>query len=188
MRILLDLDGVLADFNSAMLEVLGYSPTNPDIISVAMENSGDISAHPKIGCHRFWTQFDSLSSEWWAGLKLLPNAKHLISTMNNISSGPNNVFICTSPGQSGHAAKGKIEWVRKHFPSMTDKIVITTKKFLCANPSTILIDDSPNKVDAFREFGGIGVLWPNQYLLAQDIYSYYRTIDSIKNIVKEKSS
>jgi hypothetical protein len=61
-------------------------------------------------------------------------------------------------------------WLDRYFPNV--KRIFTKEKHFCANPQTILIDDTDAKIEKFREHGGLTVTFPqpwNQATLGGDI-------------------
>ena len=56
--------------------------------------------------------------------------------------------------------KGKIEWVKKHIGPIKFNWTRSGKeKILYATPNSILIDDKPENVKFFQQYGGIGILF-----------------------------
>jgi hypothetical protein len=52
-------------------------------------------------------------------------------------------------------------WLDCYFPKV--KRIFTREKYFCANPQTILIDDTDPKIEKFYEHGGIGVTFPQPW-------------------------
>jgi 5'(3')-deoxyribonucleotidase len=77
-----------------------------------------------------------------------------------------DVWIATKPptGVSG-AYSDKAEWVFKHLPELTKKIIITHDKGLLGNSRDFLIDDRPHKANCHEFEGtllhfGNNLTWP----------------------------
>ena len=134
-RILIDLDGVLADFHGSSLKLLGSSLTVHDL-------NGETWLPDKLGIteDEFWRRIDVDAERFWTGMPLLDDA-HAIIEAATAAVGIDNIGICSSPSRNPLCVAYKVQWVREHFPQLYRRVVITASKHFCANPKTLLIDD-----------------------------------------------
>jgi len=56
-----------------------------------------------------------------------------------------------------------MRWIREHLPAYSRRFLIGPAKEFCANPRSVLIDDSETNVKAFFEAGGHTVLVPREW-------------------------
>jgi 5'(3')-deoxyribonucleotidase len=168
MNILLDLDGVLADFLSLALEKLnnwnwpdGYcqEPTQqltPEIY--ARIGKFDIAEVYGISADKFWEVLE-YKDRFWCNLKPFPWARELYRYLSSIGQ----VTICTSPSLHPTCPAQKIEWVQRHLGLRSSNMMIGSRKYLMAKPGNVLIDDYPKNVEAFRTVGGDAILVPSNW-------------------------
>lgn len=144
--IYLDLDGVICDFEGRYIDLFNEMP------GVSRERK-EFSKN--------WTDF--VTGENFAKLEYWPGAELLL---NHIQTIPNvEVKILTSSG--GHkyheeVKAQKMKWLKDHGIDY-DAIVVPgrRKKAAYATPTSILIDDTADVIDAFSDEGGIGILHKN---------------------------
>jgi 5'(3')-deoxyribonucleotidase len=153
--IFLDLDNVLVDFIPGALKALGVTSFS------IPPNEPNMEKWPGVNCttEQFWLSIDKTGEQFWAELKKYDYADELVSVCKSFGE----VFFLTSPSRNPKCLSGKLMWVQKHFPELQRKIVLTPAKYLCAAPDRVLIDDSQHKTDKFSKFGGLSVLFPQEY-------------------------
>ncbi len=142
-KLFCDLDGVLADFNTGMADLL--DETEPPTKNI-------------------WKALHQLSHEeaknWWANLPMLPGAEKLWSEISEfyptILSSPD-----LRPGFREACVKGKKEWVRKHLTPFPSAVIVNPNKEQYAAPHHILIDDREKILKPWIDHGGIGILHIN---------------------------
>ena len=140
--VLIDLDGVLADFSGACRDKLG--------IDLATVSRGELWG--KVQRHNDQVE------DWFYSLPLMEDALVLwdYATANFAS-----VAILSASGRTPSGAAGqKRAWVAKHLStSVVANIVVgANDKATFANANAILIDDRDKAIDPFVKAGGIGVL------------------------------
>jgi 5'(3')-deoxyribonucleotidase len=151
--VLVDVDGLLADFVSSSLRVAGI-PLKHD----------DVRIWDYFLAHMSETQFrqriDSTPG-YWDDLVPYPWAAELVSMCEAVAP----VFFCTDPCGYKGAADAKIEWLIRHgFMGKYDRnYILTPHKWMQAAPNRILIDDSPRNITDFVKHKGIGVLFPQPW-------------------------
>jgi hypothetical protein len=132
--IYLDLDGVLTDFQGHL-------------------NNYNKSSGLKITAYEIGT----VDYNWWATMPWTKWGKDLYDYCNNLC------YTCILSSAGGHpeAAKGKTIWLEKE--GIKDYI-LSGSKWAVANNKTLLIDDTPKKVDKFILAGGVGLLFSEEKL------------------------
>lgn len=149
-RICLDLDDVLVDFEGGVEKLMLGSKIEDveeqkqfwNVISFDEETRG-----------RMWEFINKGGPDWWANLEKLPWANDLLSAAK---SACDEVVILTSPGATegaAIAAQGKVRWSIKEFGS--NVLCMTSKKYICANKNTLLIDDLKKFIGPWEDSGGI---------------------------------
>ena len=170
--VLLDMDGVVANWIDPTCRVCGLDVKNAKIRSIFNKDSVKVNND----IPDFESKIEEAGYNFWRTLPLLPWAKGLYHTMTQFAQ----VAFLTSPTTFSQCYHAKREWVKQHFDS--EKVVLTTEKYLCASPWRYLIDDSLDNVKAFKSHGGHAYHWPN-YI---DIVDNKRNIDMItENIIND---
>lgn len=135
-RVYLDMDGVIADFHGQFLKRYGVTSKQ-----FKTNNSPE----------RYWEKIYE-DPNFFLGIPAFPWINHLVCDIRNYL-GP--VTILSSPSRTNQAlcVTQKRYWVDAHlgdeFPA-----IFETKKHMYAEPDTLLIDDTPYKIDKFKEAGG----------------------------------
>lgn len=149
--ILLDMDGVLADFVNAAFEAHGRE-FNPDAcMGYNLLNEFSMTKED------FWAPIDNY--EFWRGLEPYPWSVGLLRQLSEIAP----VVLVTTPSKSSDCLKAKREWVEDHLPPMYRDIVMGESKELTASENTLLIDDCDRNVRKFRESGGEAIVFPQPW-------------------------
>jgi 5'(3')-deoxyribonucleotidase len=166
-RIFLDLDDVLNYFTMGVLEYIGCPGIKPrDIHLYKPEWGFDIEAaanwfHP---LHFYngaiWA---NVRRDFWANAMKTPWCDSLIHAAASMV-GQENVFILTSPTNDPGCAAGKVEWIQRCTPEwMHRQYFIGSRKEVCANSRTLLIDDMDDNVLDFVKAGGNAILFPRPW-------------------------
>lgn len=173
MRILIDMDGVCADFISGLLKLYGCDPIHTE------KKKYSFDCFPYLNqCEQdFWKEH--ATKDFWAKLDKTPECDEIINTCVGLV-GIKNVAICTSPPWSpwarAQAVEGKSEWIMEHFPAIKKNVIFTSTKYFCASKDTILIDDADHNQEKFVAAGGNCLLlprpWNHNYEL--DTLEYFR--------------
>ncbi len=150
--ILIDLDGVLANFNKAIADAFNkdyneiednWTPGNWSIAQQLNLSEGEI-----------WARVNKIES-FWEDIELYPYAKKLVKYLKS----KYEVNVCTSPSSNPACATGKMKWLLKHKFGFGRNIIITPQKHLMAGPNRILIDDMDKNCDKFKAHGGEPLLF-----------------------------
>lgn len=186
-RIFIDIDGVLADWLGKACETCGIDDNDPVVRKLLKDGSmlQDLKDYIKDE-DEMWQKIEKEGSDWWRDLELLPWAKKLYNEMDKLGEVAfltSNGNIAEHTNSASLAAKGKCGWVKKHFN--TNSLIIAHDKHFCANDKAILIDDSPDKIEKFIDWGGRGFLWPNQYKLQDKDIDVEDFIKALSDIVED---
>lgn len=166
-HILVDMDGVMSNFFASAMEV--WKDKVPQNFSSedweCPEIDGMISNILGISEREFWDKIN-LVPTFWENLEPYPWLNELVSFLNSTKL---PWTVATSPNKDPSCPTGKIKWLRKYIGSDFKSYMIGSKKELMANPYTILLDDTPKKIKAFNDAGGVGILWPAPWNKLSDI-------------------
>lgn len=157
LKCLLDLDGVLADFVSAVCRA--HFRKNPFL---RKENHGKYFMHElwNISENDFWKPLCGL--DFWANVPMMPDAHEILKVVEDFF-GIDNICILTSPSADPLSASGKLAWIQKHLPDYRRRFLIGPRKEFCAGPRRVLLDDWEKNTDAFNKAGGIGFIVPRRW-------------------------
>jgi hypothetical protein len=175
MRILLDVDCVLADWVPAACRAHGLTPEAVYAVWPAGEYGMDgplAEALRRAGrwpggalnrdaarpftAEDFWAPLNG-SAEFWATLPKTPWCDDLVALALGLTE---DVWLVSAPSRCPSSHLGKLDWVRRHFGDGFDRLVLTPHKYLLANPSAVLVDDRDDNVRAFRLAAGRATLFP----------------------------
>ena len=162
-EIYVDIDGVLADFFGGVCDLVGVQARPPTTFDGLADAFG-------LSNNALWAQIDGAGSRFWSELKPYGWNEELLGICRNIAT--RGVYIASSPSWHGSSAAGKIEWMTKQFAAPGEhyrEFMIGPHKHLLAHPWAILIDDSPAKIAAWDESGGLGLLWPQPWNTQGDV-------------------
>jgi hypothetical protein len=143
MKIYLDMDGVLANFDKQYGLLFGVRPTDTE----------NRTKH-------FWSHWDEfVTGKNFTKLELLPDAKTLMKACDLLKV---PVEILSSTGNEKYydeIAAQKTEWLKAHgITYKTNFVAGGSKKAQLADPWNILVDDTPKVVDAYVKAGGTAIL------------------------------
>jgi hypothetical protein len=188
-RILLDLDDTLNSLTLHILgSVFGIGVGHHDYHKFPVECGYDIvgayhklkhrekhpGMYPEYDIPKFWRQVPRLT---WAKTPKSPQFDFLLDRSEALV-GRENVFILTSPTKDPECLAGKLEWIHDVLPDWLHRqYLIGPRKYLCARPDTLLIDDSDEQVNSFRAEGGQALLVPrpwNTHFAISDTSAYLR--------------
>ena len=139
MRILIDMDGVIADLEKGFLRIWQEKYPEKSYISLERRNTHFIvDQYPK----EYKELIQKVMSEKGFFLFLEP-VEGSIQAINELQEMGVEIFICTVPlAEYKHCVLEKYEWVEKHLGfEWTRKIILTTDKTVIKGD--YLIDDQP---------------------------------------------
>lgn len=150
-RIYLDMDGVIADFTSAILARFGIYDYHP--------RKWDFYEDLGIKKRQFFAA--CASHEFWVNIPETPWAMRLYNALSRYAP----VTIATHPTHSPESLSGKVEWLQERFGNEFGDYMLCGggSKHLLAAPSALLIDDNEEYCEAFQDRGGAAILFPATY-------------------------
>jgi 5'(3')-deoxyribonucleotidase len=154
MRVFLDMDGVLVNFNKGTFEAFGL---NYDYHHPAL-NEWCYYKYFGISFEKFNAVCDI---NFWANLEWMHDGKQIL---DEIASRFGNIYLLTTPMPHPGSGTGKILWIEKHLPRYAKRTIITqASKHILAGPDCLLIDDKDENVSEFVAAGGMGILVPRPW-------------------------
>lgn len=158
LRIFVDMDNVLVDFDPGACRVHGVSYDR----MMAERRPGEWDMTRALGLkshNEFWKPINEGGSQFWEELQPLPWANELIGMVSCLTS---DWHVITAPSLCPTSYNGKVKWLKNFFGSAFDQFCITPHKEIFAHGQhTILIDDREKNCDKFREAGGRSILFPS---------------------------
>ena len=145
---LVDMDGVLTDFVSAIFNYFWTPVPNPwpkgkDVIEALGRPESDI-----------WGELHG-NTNFWTNMLWMPDGQDILA---GIEARFDDVIICSKPSSDPQSAAGKIKWLQTNLPKYRRKYSFTPMKELYAREGVYLFDDTRKNVDKFQAAGGTGVL------------------------------
>jgi 5'-nucleotidase len=140
MRILVDMDGVLADFEGRFLDI--WRQQHPDKLYIAREQRNTaylIDQYP--ARYKDLIQHIFFAPGFFRSLPPIPGGLEALTDMRQANI---EVFICTTPfAQFKNCVLEKFEWVEENLgPEWIERIILTFDKTLVS--ADYLIDDMPS--------------------------------------------
>lgn len=158
MRILLDMDGVLTDFMGSASKILGI-PLSTELFD-SMGHDRSAMRVFRLSANEFWKHIDAKGEGFWANLAFMSDALELLKVVEGLRT---ETAICSTPSSASFSASGKLSWIKKNLPKYERKYILTPLKSYCATSDTILIDDSDDNCNEFRQAGGAAILMPRPW-------------------------
>lgn len=143
--VLVDMDGVLADYDSGVLKII--SERHPDIIHPGVRKNFYIN--DDFGQHSDLVKLISDEEGFFLSLDLAPGAIEGWQRLIDMGYHP---VICSSPKLTNpYCVQEKLEWLRRHFvpifgENVIDEAIITRNKH--EFDGIVLIDDRPEVLNA----------------------------------------
>lgn len=196
MRILLDVDGVLADWHGHLVnrinDAFGSSVRPEDItefycveqltiLALATANKSLGSDSDEILAAVEWAAYES--DYFYATLPVIPGTQEAVARARRLG---HQVFFVTSPISTMPTwAFTRTEWLKKHFEAKDEEIVITKSKHVVYGD--VLVDDKPKNVlkwvESWRDTSSRGFLLKKPYNKDGWDCDLYRKIDSLSEII-----
>jgi len=162
MRILLDMDGVMADFVGGAMWL--HNKPWPFVGDHVGNKAWDILKAWGMSPVDFW---GPMGRTFWAGLEKTKEADATMALLKDMA-GVENICFLTSPCLTEGCMEGKRDWVHKHFPDVPLLIAshsmtgLAAKPF-CAHNEAWLIDDYHENAWKFSLAGGNAFLFPRPW-------------------------
>ena len=131
-RLFLDADGVLADFDRGVRELLGASP------KAFMDRHGSGA---------FWRRL-AKAKNFYGSLPEMPDARLLFDGVAHLKP-----TILTGLPLGGWAAKQKVDWAAEHFPGVPIITCMARDKHKHMHAGDVLVDDRENHRAAYEAAG-----------------------------------
>ncbi len=190
-RILLDVDDTLNSFTMYVLNRMGCPvgryeydefPRDCGYDILGAYNQLRIKGSPEVTKSQFW---NSITREVWAGAPKSREFQFILDHSTQLV-GEENVCLLTSPTIDPDSLAGKLEWIHKNTPRwMHRQFLVGPCKHFCARPDSLLIDDSDDKVNKFREHGGHAILVPRPWNSLRDTDTMRHLTSEFHNLYSE---
>lgn len=177
-HVLLDMDGVLADFfGAAITRLNGYTGRSITPESYVEHHSGvyDLEEVYGITSRQFWEAVDKPG--FWLGMEPMPHARGLLDFL--IGECRFDVFISSSPSMSDHCVAEKRRWLDRHLKFPASRCMFGSAKHLMARPDALLVDDLPKNCDRFVVYGGRAACVPSNW----NTPAHELTLEAITNTI-----
>ena len=151
--IFLDLDGVIVDFISGVLEWYNIDKQHDDMVGW-----NDIITASGKSTVKFWQGLDS--RDFWLGLKKYEYADEILDMVSRAEA---DTCILTSP--AFHIAGYRQDWIQDNMPDYftEGRYLIGPAKAYCSYQGAFLIDDSDSNCKLFDKFDGVSILFPQPW-------------------------
>jgi hypothetical protein len=166
-RVLIDLDDVCNLCTMHALKFMGCPVESHEYDKFPVECGYDIvaAANKLVGEERFTvkTFWNGIPREFWATIPISEEFHWLLGVTEHFA-GRENICLLTAPTIDPDCLAGKLEWIHAHMPRwMHRQFLVGPRKHFCATPDALLIDDSDNNVNKFRDWGGQALLVPRPW-------------------------
>lgn len=171
--ILLDVDGVLANFIGSLIASLGLDISHDDWVTY--------DHHRTLGLtdDQMWAA--TRTPGWWSELYPYPWAHEIMSRLREIDP---DIIFSTAPSADPKCAAEKIDWLRSYgFMGSRNDFMIGPHKHLMAKSGALLIDDSDKNIAAFRTAGGLALTFPQPWNSLRDIRREENWLDLVVDAV-----
>lgn len=164
-KIFLDMDDVIVEFNKPAHDVLGipHTPWPWEIGEFYLPCYDD----------DFWK---SLDASFWAGRSWTESGEEILQFLIAMV-GIDSIHIITTPAPFGNGRDfaGKTTWLKNNAPQLAPRLAMMPDKSLLKG-NGILLDDAVHNVRKFRDEGGTAVLIPacHNHLHRMDVMKHVR--------------
>lgn len=146
--VLVDMDGVLANFEKACL--LAWQSKYPDLPFIPLEERVT---------HDIKVQYNTLGEGLGAKMREIIHSEGFYASMEPIEGAVEvmklmlqckwNVFICTAQARNTRCIAEKAEWINQHLgPEWSERLIATRDKTLVRGD--VLIDDKPHIIGLYE--------------------------------------
>jgi len=136
-RLYLDCDGVLADFDAHFEACFGTPPRDYED-----KNGGEI----------FWRDIKTEQPNFYRDLPLMPDAGELFEAVAWLRP-----IILTGCPRGGWAEPQKLAWAKEHFPGVPMVVCMSKEKSEYCRRGDVSIDDRPHYQSLWEGKGGIWI-------------------------------
>ncbi len=131
-RLFLDADGVLADFDEGVRQLLGMEPREYEA---------------RYGRGAFWKRL-AQAKNFYGSLPEMPDARRLFDAVKHLEP-----TILTGLPLGNWAAPQKVGWAAEHFPGVPIITCMARDKHKHMKPGDVLVDDRENHRAAYEAAG-----------------------------------
>jgi 5'(3')-deoxyribonucleotidase len=155
-RVLLDVDGVIADFLTPAIQVMeevSGQPLHPE----ALNDWNLFRNYDGKTRNKFYEVFHSKG--WCLNLKPYEGALEGVNLLRTEA----DVYFVTSPMHGPYWAYERACWLQKYFDAKLDHIIQTNAKHVCTGRT--LVDDKPDHAENWQRANpkSVAILWDRQY-------------------------
>lgn len=157
-RILLDVDGVLADFHAATNAFLA-SAGGPHLPSNSWTLRDSLSSEQRVQ----WEPF--MEKKWrepgfCSGIPMFPGSLEAVNRLRDIAE---VIFVTAPLGESAHWMWERQVWLEEHLNADNRSVVLTHAKWVCQGD--VLVDDKLSNLIEWQHHNpqGTAVLWDHGY-------------------------
>jgi 5'(3')-deoxyribonucleotidase len=175
-QILLDMDGVIADFLGGALKVLNRDFNKSMTIEQYATEFGQWGTYDYYGItqEQFWESIDK-TPDFWYRLEPMPWGRDLYKFLKEFGE----VTIVTTPNLHPDCASQKLKWLNGYLGIQSNEVFLGARKYLMAG-NGILIDDYHKNISSFKEAGGEAILIPSNW------NTIGLTFDKIKDVILDR--
>lgn len=159
-HILIDMDGVLADFVGGVLTLFGWPESHQAKYDAWPKGEYDLAKVLGVSNSELWRVVQIEGTSFWKNLKACPEAEQL---MVEIYKSRIPFTVVTSPSRDPLCAAGKVYWLQNFFDKSFRSYFIGSQKWLLAKEGVLLIDDYDVNCEAFSMHGGKAFTWPRPW-------------------------
>lgn len=176
----LDMDGVLADFVSAVCQAHDRPNPYEDPKNLGIFDMAKIWG---MTAEEFWEPTNN--PYFWRDIPKLPDADELMEAVLT-RFGTNNTCILSSPSSSQYCIPEKKQWIQIHYPRLAGHMLFGSAKQFLAGPGRTLIDDYDVNIARFAHAGGHGITYPQPWNKSHSIAP--QRIQFVREALKKENS
>jgi 5' nucleotidase, deoxy (Pyrimidine), cytosolic type C protein (NT5C) len=154
-----DMDGCLTDFVGGACKAHGQP--NPWKVDPSKAGTFDLAGMLGLSRTAFYRPLDS--HEFWANMEPTAEFGDIASRLAGLEVLGIPTYVLTKPTLSSWCLSGKHAWIKKNIPSLERHLIVAANKSLLAGPGRLLIDDTTEVVQAWKEAGGEALLFPRPW-------------------------
>jgi hypothetical protein len=161
-RILVDMDGLLTNFDDAACLAHGFpiqmlhdyrQPGEWSLIPIFARMRGEI-----MSVEEFWRVIGEHGELFWTSLAQTEWMDPLLQLVKEFNG--SDWHVVTAPSHCPTSYSGKVKWLKSRLGKEFDRVLATPHKEILAMPGVILIDDNEQNIQRFKLAGGSGILFP----------------------------
>ncbi len=151
--IIIDMDGVLANFRKGVSDLFG--------VKLGMLDGWNLYRSIGVDLDAFWGEIAN-EEDFWLNLGKFSYVDEL---MNMVEKYASTIIFCSHPPRYPGSYKGKKRWLDENNLGKYKHFMGNADKGWLAGRNRVLIDDYVENVRSFEKKGGKGILFPQIYSL-----------------------